>query len=252
MTTPIILDEEHANEERFLTKSERKKLKKQEHQQMRRDAHKVSSRKRILSYVVSGIIALIVVAGIIYIGTLFSKFKAPTAEGEPMLGSPDAVLTIIEFGDYQCPYTKQFNLDIAPRLLAAYNGTVRIVFKDMITGKHINSDISAEAAECADDQGKYDAYQQILFSRQGTATFITLKRYAAEIGLDTARFDECLDSRKYKSEVKDDTAEGRGAQVGETPTLFIDGAKMNGIFTFNEYKAVIDQALARKLSQKNN
>ncbi len=224
-----------------LTKKERRKLFKEQKRAERSDSEKKTKIKKIITYSILSIVIVIILF------FFYSKMKyiAPGIDDDPFIGDANAQLTLIEFGDFQCPFTKQFNSNILPKLLEDYEGKIKIIYRDMITNKHINSDISAEAAECANEQGKFKEYHDVVFQMQGSSSSSEkhLKSYAQQINLDIDKFNTCFDSRKYKDEVKEDTKDGKKAKVGVTPTLFINGKVMNGIFSLEEYKNVIDGEL---------
>ena len=228
-------------EEEHLSKKERRKLIKEQRRLERGDQQ---SKKKIKSIFIYSMLFIIIACSGFF---LFkgNKYIAPTADGDPFIGDVTAPLEIIEFGDFQCPFTKQFNEDILPKLLEEYKGKIKIVYRDMITNRHLNSDISAEAAQCAAEQGKFKEYHDILFSRQGAASKINLKNYAQQVGLDTNQFDECFDSGKYKDEVRQDTKDGKISKVSVTPTIFINNNVMNGVFDLADYRRIIDEELAK-------
>ena len=115
---------------------------------------------------------------------------------------------------------------------------------------HPAAKISAEAAECADDQGKYWEYHDKIFEEQdkqggGTIQYGVedLKKWALEIGLNTSKFNNCVDSGKYKEEVEKDIADGSIAGATGTPSFFINGRRLVGAQPFTAFKAVIEEEL---------
>ena len=112
---------------------------------------------------------------------------------------------------------------------------------------------SAQAAECADDQGKYWEMHDKIFAEQeklgqGTVQFTVqnLKKWAFEIGLNTANFNRCLDSGKYKAEVDKDTADGNAAGVSGTPSFFVNGWLTVGAQPYSVFKGLIEEELKKK------
>jgi protein-disulfide isomerase len=174
-------------------------------------------------------------------------------DDDPMLGSPDAKVLIIEFGDYQCPSCRMFWKDIEPRLKKEYidTGKVKLVFRDFpLMQSHPEALLAAMAVNCAGDQQKYWEYHDKVFREQynkGDDVIrlkpADLKKWAKDIKLDPAAFDQCLDSEKYKSEVLKDEADGEAAGVQGTPTFFINGRVMGGAQQYPEYKKLIDELL---------
>lgn len=174
-------------------------------------------------------------------------------DDDPMLGSPDANVLMIEFGDYQCPSCRMFWKDIEPRLKKEYidTGKMKLVFRDFpLMQSHPEALLAAMAVNCAGDQQKYWEYHDKVFREQynkGDDVIrlkpADLKKWAKDIKLDPAMFDQCLDSEKYKSEVLKDEADGEAAGVQGTPTFFINGRVMGGAQQYPEYKKLIDELL---------
>jgi protein-disulfide isomerase len=120
---------------------------------------------------------------------------------------------------------------------------------------HQHAQKAAEATECADDQGKFWEYHDLVFANQGALDVDSLKAYAAQLGLDTATFDDCLDSGEQSSEVEKDSEDARASGVSGTPAFFINGELVPGAIPFEDYpdqsgamqpgfKSIIDAALA--------
>ena len=128
-------------------------------------------------------------------------------------------------------------------------GKVKFVYKHMaILGQE--SMWAAEASECAADQGKFWEYHDLLFSRQagenqGAFSKDNLKAFAADMKLDTAAFNTCLDSGKYTQLVTDQTNLGRGLGVQSTPTFAVNGQPVVGAIPYENFKQTIDELLAR-------
>jgi len=131
---------------------------------------------------------------------------------------------------------------------------VKHVFRDYPLGFHQWAQKAAEASECADDQGKYWEYHDVLFAKQNsfnqtlqseglTGVLSAFKSEAAALGLDTATFDDCLDSGKHASEVQKDFQDGQAYGVSGTPAFFINGQLVSGAQPFAVFQQVIDAAL---------
>ena len=154
-----------------------------------------------------------------------------TALASPALGSPDAPVTIIEFGDYQCHQCHNWFYNTRPQLSAEYieTGAASLVFVDIaFLGRH--SSPAAQASHCAGDQGMYWEYHNTLYRQQmpqidgGWAAPDRLKKFAASLsGIDTGEFDECLDSGKYHNRVEYNSEEATRQGVTGTPTFVIVG-----------------------------
>jgi protein-disulfide isomerase len=117
------------------------------------------------------------------------------------------------------------------------------VYRDFPIKSHPLAQKAAEAAECADDQGKFWEYHDLIWAK-GAVDSAGLKAYAAELGLDTATFNDCLDSGKQASEVEKDYQDGESYGVTATPTFFINGQLLRGAKPFETFKTLIDAALA--------
>jgi protein-disulfide isomerase len=163
-------------------------------------------------------------------------------DGDPFIGGADAPVEIIEFSDFQCPFCARV-VPTVKQIIDTYGDSVKIVFRDFPLSFHQNAQKSAEAAQCAHDQGKFWEYHDLLFANQNSLDTDSLKRYASELGLNTNQFDQCLDSGKYTQEVQEDFRDGQQAGVRGTPTFFINGQAVVGAKPFSEFKRVIDQEL---------
>jgi protein-disulfide isomerase len=163
----------------------------------------------------------------------------------PAKGPADAPVEIIEFSDFECP----FCLNAFPtvnQVVAAYGDRVRVVYRHYPLAIHPHARPAAEASQCADEQGRFWAYHDRLFGNQSRLTDGDLKQHAADIGLDTAQFNACFDSRKYAAEVDADMKAGDEAGVSGTPAFYINGRMLSGAQPFEAFKRIIDEELAAK------
>ena len=168
-----------------------------------------------------------------------------SADDDPGQGPEDAAVTIVEFSDFQCPYCATFQQETLPQILSEYGDQVRFVYRDFpLTSLHANALKAAEASECADDQGKYWEYHDLLFQNQSALDDESLKGYAASLEMDTATFDECLASGKYTQEVAKDLQDGTEAGVQGTPSFFVNGMPIRGAQPYQAFQAAIEAALA--------
>jgi len=173
-------------------------------------------------------------------------------DDDPQMGSADAHVIIIEFSDFQCPYCKRFWEQPLPQLKKAYveTGKVKLVYRDFPLGFHQNAQPAAEATECADEQGAYWPMHDLLFKNQAEWVGDSLvkelfRRYSEELGLDVAKFSDCLDSGQYAEEVKKDYQDGVAYGVEGTPTFFINGYKLVGAQPFEVFKKILEAKLKR-------
>ena len=168
---------------------------------------------------------------------------------DPILGDPDAKITMVIFGDFQCHFCKKLETEIKPIIIEEYvkTGKVKIIARDFpFLGQA--SVLAASAANCAFEQNRYWEYSELLHSSQtghDPAPFVkeSLSSFAQKLGLEEKKFNECLDSDKYLDEVKKDFDDGRALGVAGTPTSFINGEVLKGALPFEEFKKVIDKIL---------
>ncbi len=171
------------------------------------------------------------------------NFRLAT-DDDPSLGPRTAAVTIVEFSDFECPYCGQA-FSTVREIEATYRNQVRLIYRDFpITQVHAHALAAAVAAECAHAQGKFWSYHDKLFTNQSRLDTASLKEYAKQVGLDEAKFNNCLDSGRYESEVEADFQDGLAAGVEGTPTFFINGRKVAGALDVASFKKIIDQTLA--------
>jgi protein-disulfide isomerase len=130
------------------------------------------------------------------------------------------------------------------KILSDYKGKVRLVYKHFPLGFHPNAQKAAEASECADEQGKFWEYHDKLFENQANGLSIDkFKQWAKDLGLDTNKFNDCLDSGKYAQKVQADYQEGAQKGVDGTPATFINGKLITGALPYESFKQRIDGLL---------
>jgi protein-disulfide isomerase len=142
----------------------------------------------------------------------------------PFKGKVDAPITVVEYSDYQCPFCARSYRDVMPKLQEEYidTGKLRFVMREYpLSSIHKNATNASMAALCADDQGKYWEMHDLLFENQKQLGVDNLKSFASTIGLDTASFNECLDSKKTSGQVQKDMASASKLGMGGTPGFFI-------------------------------
>jgi|SRR3989344_1357461 len=168
--------------------------------------------------------------------------KALITEGMTK-GSKNSPVTLIEYSDYECPYCARAEATIKD-VLDEYGSKIYFVYKDFPLPFHNNAQKAAEASRCALEQNKYWEYHDALFKNQQSLDTNSLKTYAKSLGLDEAKFSECLDSNKYTEKVKQDMEEGQSKGVTGTPTFFVNGKMLVGAQPFDAFKEIIDKELA--------
>jgi protein-disulfide isomerase len=168
------------------------------------------------------------------------------ADDDPVKGDPNAPITIIEFSDFQCPFCGKFYRETLPQIKEKYidTGKVKLIYRDFPLSFHENAQSAAEAAECANEQGKFWEYHDLLFEKQQDLSVENYKQWAEELGLDMEQFNECLDSGKYADEVTNDFSDGQAAGVTGTPAFFINGKKVSGAQPFSVFEQIIEEELS--------
>jgi protein-disulfide isomerase len=169
-----------------------------------------------------------------------------STEGEPSIGPDDAPITIIEFGDYQCPYCEEWYQQTYQQLLAAYPGKIRFVYRDLPLPFHPEAIPAAEAADCAGEQGAYWKFHDAIFSGKYPLGRAAYDQYAADLGLNTTAFTTCLDDHRYLAEIQSDAADAAAVGLSGTPSFVINGRILVGALPLAEFKAIIDEELAAK------
>ncbi len=177
------------------------------------------------------------------IEVLIKPAKIDIEEGDaPALGPKDAPIRLVEFTDYQCPFCGRARA-VINQVLSEYKGKVRYVLKDFPLSFHKDSIKAHEAALCAGDQGKYWDLNKKLWDNQQSIKVDDLKKYAKDVGLNTSKFNECLDSGKNTDKVRQNQQYGEKVGVTGTPAFFINGRMISGARPFDSFKQIIDDEL---------
>ena len=180
-------------------------------------------------------------------------------DDDPVMGNENAPITIIEFSDFECPFCSRFFDQTLPQIKTNYidTGKVKLVYRDFpLSSIHFSAQKAAEAAECADDQGKWNDYHDTLFAEQASwgnigeaAATPMFKQFAVDLGLNAEQFNACLDNGTNRQEVQSDFQAGLSAGVSGTPTFFIgneqDGyTQLVGAQPYTVFQQAIDAELA--------
>ena len=171
-----------------------------------------------------------------------------SADDDPVKGDANAPIEIIEFSDFQCPFCGRFFSDTLPQLQKEYidTGKAKLVYRDFpLSSIHPQATPAAEAAECAKEQNKFWEFHDKIFQNQAAMSDASYKQWAKDLGLNAQQFNDCVDNRKYKSEVEKDYQDGQSAGVSGTPAFFVNGIKISGAQPFASFKTIIDQELAK-------
>jgi protein-disulfide isomerase len=170
----------------------------------------------------------------------------------PALGDSNAKVKIIAFEDFRCPFCDQFTKETFPQMKKDYIDTGKATF----SYRHYQflgpaSVIAGNAAECANEQGKFWELHDYLYANQpqesDTSMYTTekLTEIAGNLGINTSQFQTCLDSKKYDKNVSDDLAAGQKVGVSGTPTVFINGLPVVGAQPYTAFQTIIDQELKK-------
>ena len=176
----------------------------------------------------------------------------------PFKGKVDAPVTVVEYSDYQCPFCARNYRDVMPKLQEEYIDTGKLKFvmrENPIASLHKNATNASIAALCAGDQDKYWEMHDMLFENQKELDVDNLKSFAGAIGLDTASFNECLDSKETEGQVRKDMASSAKLGMRGTPGFFIGltdlsepdqvelSVYIKGAQSIDQFKASIDDLL---------
>ena len=161
----------------------------------------------------------------------------------PSMGPQDAKVTIVEFSDFECPFCSKGRENVA-KVMAKYEGKVRLVFRQFPLSFHAHAKKAGEAALCAHAQNKFWAFHDALFSEQKKLSPADLKATAKALGLDEKAFNTCLDSSAMEKTLTADMAAAAKAGVTGTPAFFINGVMLSGAQDPEVFSRIIDQELA--------
>ena len=162
------------------------------------------------------------------------------------LGSPNAKITVVEFGDFSCPVCEQA-FATAREISLKYKNGIKFIWRDypVVSGYSANL---ALAARCAGEQGLFWPMHDKLFQNQGAGQTDNqldqtnqLTALANQIGANTARFKDCLDKQKYLSQIQKDLSDGQSFGITGTPTYFINGYKISGDMPYDNFVKIIEE-----------
>jgi protein-disulfide isomerase len=170
---------------------------------------------------------------------------AVSLDGAPSKGSAKALVTIVEFSDFHCPFCRRVIPTLA-QLESRYGDKIKLVFRDFpIESLHPGATQAHVAARCANEQGKFWAYHDKLFAAPTKSSPELFKELAKDVGLDGKPFEACLNSKKYQAAIQEDIAEGNRVGVTGTPAFFINGRLVSGAQPLDAFARIIDDELAR-------
>ena len=204
-----------------------------------------------------GIMGAIVALGlIVVVGSQQVATQHAQAFGN-VIGDPNAPITVEEYADFQCPLCGQFARTVLPQIQDKYvkTGKIKYVFNQMAFlgtdqyGDNSESIRAAEASECANDQGKFWEYADMLFNKQagenqGAFADANLVKFAQQLGLDMDKFNTCMQDRTHLAEIHASTNNGTVRGVSGTPTLFVNGKKLGG-YSMVQFETAIGPLLPK-------
>ncbi|HJX46032.1 MAG TPA: thioredoxin domain-containing protein [Patescibacteria group bacterium] len=238
-----------------LTKKERRELAKEGKRKAQLKNENTNKLKKYL-------IGLLVIAGLVFIGyKAWIWIKTPGAgntegnqndsfsvrDSDWVKGNKDAKLTLIEYGDFECPACTIYS-ELVNRVIGDYPNDLRVVFRHFPLPTHKNSIPGAKAAEAAGVQGKFWKMHDLLYLKQSDWTdegnpkdkFV---EYAKSLGLDEERFKTDFDSKEIKDRINSDASEALRLRINSTPTFFLNGKILPQINGYEDFKKIIENAL---------
>ncbi|HIJ11132.1 TPA: DsbA family protein [Candidatus Woesearchaeota archaeon] len=167
------------------------------------------------------------------------------ADDDPVLGNADAPVTIIEFSDYQCPFCSRFWSQTLPQIKSQYiaTGKVKFVYRDFALSNHPLAAPAAIAANCAEPQGKFWEFHDLIFGNQQSLSEASLRTWATQLGLDMTAWDACRNDPASRAEIQKDFNDGGAAGVGGTPAFFVNGKLLSGAQPFSAFQQAIEGEL---------
>ena len=172
-----------------------------------------------------------------------AKLKPPVGANDHVQGSAKAPVTLVEYGDYECPYCGEA-YSVVKALQKRLGDQMRFVFRNFpLAQAHPHAEHAAEAAEAAGAQGKFWEMHDMLYENQDALEDEDLVRYARALKLDVPRFVKEMEAGTYTERVREDFRSGVRSGVNGTPSFFINGARHDGAFDLASLLAAIEEAV---------
>jgi protein-disulfide isomerase len=213
-------------------------------------------------YLLIAVVAIVGIAALTYASTrtktetnaspIDTTLPPVKSEGY-LLGNPSAPVEVTEFGDFECPACGRFAVLTEPDVRKNFvdAGKIRWRFIDFPLGMHKNTWNASRAAACADEQGKFWPFHDLLYQSQdqwnGEATDNPdkfMKQYARQLGLNGAQFDQCVDSKKYQAKIQAHYQIAMERKINSTPTFYIGSQEVAQALPYDQMAKYIDDALA--------
>jgi protein-disulfide isomerase len=171
------------------------------------------------------------------------NLSLPVSSADHRLGPENAVVTLVEYGDIECPYSAEA-FPVVQELQRAFGDHLRLVFRHFpLYDLHPHARSAAEAAESAGSRGKFWPMLETLFENSHALSRRDLVRYASRIGDDAAALRQNLDDGRFHDTVENHLISGRHSGVDQTPTFFINGVRLEEQWSFESLSAAIEQAI---------
>lgn len=179
--------------------------------------------------------------------TQTARLTVPVSSRDHMQGPTTAPVTLVEYGDFECPYCGKAH-PIVKALQRAVGNEMRFVYRHFpLSSVHPHAERAAQAAEAAGAQGKFWEMHDTLFEHQGTLADADLNRFAGRLGLDMERWSREMGARLYAPRVREDFLSGVRSGVNGTPTFFINGVRHDGSYDIQTLQLAIQAAAAAAL-----
>ncbi len=163
--------------------------------------------------------------------------------GAPSRGAADAPVTIVEFSDFHCPFCRRVQPTL-DQLRTKYGDKIRLVYRDLpLESLHPQARTVAEAARCANDQGRFWEFHDKVFGSNPDGAPATLSKYAREVGMDMAAFESCRVSGKHKPGIQTSLVEANNLGLTGTPSFFVNGRPLIGVQAMDTFVRVIEEEL---------
>lgn len=197
-------------------------------------------------FTIVAVAAVAVIAGVIWWSSTHKEIAVVDASVGQKRGPDSAPVKIIEFADFQCPACQASEADIR-KMLAAHPEDVQFIFRHFPLSIHPNAVPAAQASEAAANQGKFWEMHGLIYDNQNVwssqtnpeSTFVS---YAKQLGLDEKKFRDDYDSDAVKNIIKRDQDYGDSLAVNQTPTFYVNGQKLTGAQTFDQWQSLIEDA----------
>ena len=171
-------------------------------------------------------------------------------ERDHIRGADDAAVTLIEYGDYECPHCGQAEV-VVRELLDSFGDDLRYVWRHLpLNDVHMHAQVASEASEAAAGQGAFWDMHDLLLDHQGELEGADLRRYAEQLGLDTERFWREVTERDHAPRIAQDVATADASGVGGTPTFFINGRRHQGAYDVPTLTEAVTAARNRELARR--